>query len=102
MREGIELPFGEMSGVGPGTGVLDGVPGPHPQGEGEVLGFFLVQVERRFVTASRFHHNWRSFQLNGMLPARRGSVDAYNVNEEQEHRRTTTTMPLRSKPSATR
>jgi len=33
------MPFGVVSGVGTGTGVLDG--GPHPQGEGKVLGFSL-------------------------------------------------------------
>ena len=35
VREVIDLPFGVVSGVGPGTGVLDGGPGP-PKGR-EVL-----------------------------------------------------------------
>ena len=39
VREPIELPFGVVSGVGPGIGVLDGI---HiHQGKGEILGFFL-------------------------------------------------------------
>ena len=37
MREAIELPFGVMSGVGPGIGVLDR--SPHPQGKGRFWEF---------------------------------------------------------------
>jgi len=40
VREAIKLPFGVLSGVGPGIGVLDG--GQHAQGEGEVWRGFLV------------------------------------------------------------
>jgi len=39
-HEPVELLFVVVSGVSPSTGVLDG--SPHPQGEGEVLGFSLV------------------------------------------------------------
>ena len=47
MREAIELPFGVVSGVGRGTGVLDGV---HVwKGKGECLAFFLpIGFEWRF------------------------------------------------------
>ena len=40
VHEPIELPFGVVNGVGPGTGVLDG--SPNLRGEEEVLGFFLI------------------------------------------------------------
>jgi len=36
------MPFGVMSGVGSGIGVLDGC--QVPQGEGEVSGFFSVPL----------------------------------------------------------
>jgi len=47
VREAIELPFGVVSGVGPGIGVLDGVTPHVPSGRG-VEGFSSPLVRMAF------------------------------------------------------
>ena len=49
MCEAIKLPFGVVSGVVPGTGVLDGGPGPHPpRGRGGFRSFLPTGLNSVF------------------------------------------------------